>query len=396
MSNALIPVSTWPDLVQYGKDAGKKPASTIGNLLFLLSKLGIAVKYNVISKDLEITDPNGFYGTLDGGKNAAVNGIISLACKYGMPKGDIAQYLKAIGYQNQYNPVLDWIKSKRYDHDLNYIDLLCETVTPRPDFPDSFKKVLIKKWLISCVALLCNDNADNWSKGVLTFQGAQNAGKTSWFWKLFPQNHKEWGEESLVLNPADKDSVTTAIRNWIVELGELGATFKKADIDRIKGFITKKSDTLRLPYDRSESSFPRRTSFFASVNPSQFLRDTTGNARFWVIPVVEINYQHNIDIQQVWAQALDDYYNGVKWFLDHEESKILDECNESARETSAIEEMILARVPFGQSEMTATQVLQYLGYERPTGSDVRECSTILRKLYGDPFKTRSGRYYRMI
>jgi putative DNA primase/helicase len=395
MSGELIPVGNWPDLVQYGRDAGKKPASTISNLMFLLNKLNIKVRYNVISKDLEIDDPNETYNAFDGGKNAAINAIISWACRFGMPKGDVPQYLEAIGYKNQYNPVLEWIESEPYDGALNYVEMLCKTITPRFDFSEEFKDILIKKWLLSCVAMLCNDDAHHWSKGVLTFQGRQDLGKTSWFWKLFPSDHQEWGKEGVVLKPDEKDSVTAAITHWIIELGELEATFKKSDIARIKAFLTNRKDKIRMPYDRKESIFPRRTSFFASVNPSEFLRDATGNVRFWVIPTIDINFKHEINIQQVWAQTYAAYQHGASWHLDADEAKTLEDYNESAREMSPIEEMILSAVPFGPAEATATRILKhYLGVDNPTQRDKNICGDVLRKLYGDPIRRGDGRFFQ--
>jgi putative DNA primase/helicase len=379
-SNKSIALSCWPDIEPINR---KKPASTISNLIYLLNHLNIQVKYNVISKDLEISDPGEIYGAFDGGRDAAINAIISQCAKYGLPTNNIPGFLDAIGFRNKYNPVLDWIKSKPYDNDLNYVEMLCATIVPRIDFDVKFKDLLIKKWLLSCVAMLCNDDAKYWCKGVLTFQSPQNLGKTSWFWKLFPDNHGEWGAEGVTLNPSDKDSVLLAISNWIVELGELDATFNKSDISRLKGFLTLREDNLRTPYSRKKSTFPRRTSFFASVNPPEFLRDDTGNSRFWVIPVSEINYRHNINVQQMWAQVYQAYLSGLQWYLTQDESVILDKYNEYARELHPIEEKIISGMPWMEREVTATEMLYKIGYEKPTKSERNACAAALRKHFGD-------------
>ena len=200
-----------------------------------------------------------------------------------MSKSNTKDYLDAIAYQNQYNPVLDWIKSKPYDKGDDYIDQLCQTVTARKDFPENFKNLLIKKWFISCVAMACNDDARHWSKGVLVFQGEQNLGKSFWYWTLFPYDHHPWGQEGVLLRPDNKDSVISAVANWIAELGEIDSTFRKSDIAQLKGFLTKSKDKLRRPFGRKDSTYPRRTAFFGSVNPREFLKDETGNSRFWVI-----------------------------------------------------------------------------------------------------------------
>ncbi len=390
----VLPQSAWPDLKPFGRGKGN-PVSTITNLMYLLDYLNISVRYNVITKDLEIHDPDSVYGSFDNGKNSAIDAIVSQCNRFGLPSNNTQGFLEAIGYKNKYNPVAEWITSRTYDGKSDYIGQMCNTVRARPNFDPRFKDILIKKWLVSCVAMAFNDDANYWSKGVLTFQGHQDLGKTSWFWKLFPSGCESWGKEGLALNPSNKDSVAVAIRHWIVELGELDATFKKSDIARIKAFLTNRKDVLRLPYARKESTYPRRTSFFASVNPTEFLQDETGNIRFWVIPVAKIDYKHNIDIQQVWAQAYDLYCDGHEWFLPFEESQQLEKYNEDCRELSPIEEKIIAYSIWANDEMTATEVLSAIGYHTPTKADRNAAAKALRKHFGESDNTGSRRVFKM-
>lgn len=385
----------WPDMRTVKKV--DVPVSTVENLMHLLKKLGIVARYNVISKSYELVDDFNFYGALEGGNNAAINDIISQCCRYGLPKGDVPGYIQSISYKNQYNPVKEWITSEKYRGDDDYIDLMCQTVTARSHYNADFKNVLIKKWLISAVAMACNDGAKHWSKGALTFQGSQDVGKTSWFWKLFPPEHHDWGIEALKLQPGNKDSETKAARHWIAELGELDATFKMSDIAAIKGYLTSRKDTIRLPYDRKESIFPRRTAFFASVNPDEFLHDETGNTRFWVIPVVHLDFKHDIDIQQMWAQAYELYKSGEQWFLDPEEAKQLNKYNESYVEVHPIEEMILRGMGgYSPEWMTATDMLLRLGYEKSGHKDRLICGAAMKKYFGESVAKRKGRCYYVV
>ena len=151
------------------------------------------------------------------------------------------------------------------------------------------------------------------------FQGAQGLGKTLWFKRLADYD-KGWLLEGATLNPSDKDSVKQAVSHWIVELGEIESTFKKSDIDQLKAFVTKKNDELRLPYDRAFTTYQRRTAFYASVNAREFLTDTSGNRRFWVVPVTGINADHGLDMQQVWAEVKETLYSNTNfdWYLTKE------------------------------------------------------------------------------
>jgi putative DNA primase/helicase len=230
----------------------------------------------------------------------------------------------------------------------------------------------------------------------LVLQGRQLLGKTSWFLALIPDSLLR---DSVILtghhlDPASKDSLTTAIQHWIVEMGELDSTFRK-DVARLKGFLTSDKDKLRRPYARTNSEYQRRTVFCASVNEETFLVDPTGNSRFWTLPLVEINYQHEINMQQVFAQLAAELDRGEQWWLTPEEDAELELQNDAHRAVSALEEMILPALDLDMSEelwlyKSATEVLQAIGIDKPTNPQTRECGSVLRRHFGPPQKKVRG------
>ena len=78
----------------------------------------------------------------------------------------------------------------------------------------------------------------------------------------------------------DKDSIISALTHWICEIGEADATFKHEQA-QLKSFITANIATYRVPYGENYEERPRRTVFAATVNPAEFLKDTTGGTRRW-------------------------------------------------------------------------------------------------------------------
>ncbi|WP_228368236.1 virulence-associated E family protein, partial [Klebsiella pneumoniae] len=171
--------------------------------------------------------------------------------------------------------------------------------------------------------------------------------------------------DGAVLDPANTDLVKNAVSHWIVELGELDATFRKADIARLKAFVTLPSDKLRLPYDRIESEYPRRTVLAASVNENRYLVDDTGNSRWWTVPVSRCNYRHSIDMQQLWAEVRVHFERGEQWWLTDAEELALQGRNEEHEAVDPVEEIISAKFDWeslpggpGWRDMTATEVLQ--------------------------------------
>ena len=203
--------------------------------------------------------------------------------------------------------------------------------------------------------------------------------------------------QSCILRPDDKDSVKQAVSNWLVELGELDATFKKSDIAMLKGFLTKSNDVLRLPFAKKESHFARRTVFFGSVNPHNYLNDPTGNRRFWTVSCEKINYDHGIDMQQLWAEIYEQHYKKChSFYLSEDEHSLLNEHNKDFEALSPIEELIKSKFDWSKIDTfnvkwaTCTEILELLLVNKPSKADVNEASRVVRSLNGNSFdkKTR--------
>lgn len=213
----------------------------------------------------------------------------------------ISGYLSLISDENRYQPVCDMMKNECWDG----ADRLSEVYSVL-NVTDSFYKLLIKKWLIQCVAMANNSESDPYgADGALVLQGPQGCGKTEFFRRLAVE--PDWFVEGLSLDMNQKDSVMKSVGCWICELGELDSTTHREQ-SSIKGHITAATDAIRAPYARAVTRSPRRTSFCATVNPNQFLTDNTGNRRFWVVPVQRIELQTLLNLpknwfRQLWAQV---------------------------------------------------------------------------------------------
>ena len=237
--------------------------------------------------------------------------------------------------QNLIDPILDWLRSlprwagRDRISDLMYV------------FQDTshLSYIMVKKWLIQCVALSDNDGTRP-SYGVLVLQGEQGTGKTSTLRGLVPT--KLWSQGGFkdgmhIDNITSRDTIMTATSSWITELGEIDSTFKKGQ-QELRAFITTTSDRYRIPYGHEPQYFPRRTSFCATVNGQQFLRDPEGNRRFWVLQIQEPRYSNAMiqrfhekfgdpqdpyrdetAICQLWAQAIYYFQSGEQYYLTPQE-----------------------------------------------------------------------------
>lgn len=110
---------------------------------------------------------------------------------------------------------------------------------------------------------------------------------------------------------------------WLVEIAELSA-LKSAEVEAIKHFISKREDRYRVAYGKRTENFPRQCVFFATTNKRRFLRDPTGNRRFWPIevhitpPVKSVSALTAPDIGQLWAEAVALYKAGEVLYLSDE------------------------------------------------------------------------------
>jgi putative DNA primase/helicase len=380
--------STFPNQ-KLGSGGKIRLLATIPNVKHLLKGYDITARYDVIRKEDVIQVP-GVSGTSENVSNMMIEYVNSLATLNGIASNPVPRFVSAIANENLFNPVATWISSSAWDG----VDRLPEvygTLVVREDFPMKLKEVLIKRWLLSAVAAALMPIGFH-TRGVLVLQGRQLLGKTSWIRALIPDSLLR---DSVILtghhlDPSNKDSMTTAIKHWIVELGELDSSFRK-DVARLKGFLTSDRDKVRRPYARTNSEYQRRTVMCASVNEETFLVDPTGNSRFWTLPVIAINYQHGIDMQQVFAQLAVDLDQGAEWWLTPEEDAELEVQNSEHQAVSSLEEMILPALDFDMSKelwryKSATEVLQSIGIEHPNNNRCRECGRVLRDRFGAPKK----------
>jgi putative DNA primase/helicase len=365
-----------------------KPLHTIKNLVELLKRLKVTIRYNVIAKKEEILIPNQNF-TIDNQSNASLAWIVSMMKSVQMPTGNVQEFVNYIADQNIYNPVATWITSKPWDGKDRLTEMYGTVICADETNDGLLKETLMKRWFVSAVAGAFEPNGLS-AHGMLVFQGAQAMGKTYWFKKLVPE-HLKVRKDGLILKPDDRDSVKRAISYWLVELGELDGTFNKSDIAQLKSFMTSENDVMRLSYGRKESDFARRTVFFGSVNSDKFLVDNTGNRRFWSIECSSVNYKHQIDMQQFWAQIYELYKKGEPWVLQPEELEQLNKSNEKFEVIDPIEEMLQYCYDW-QSEQrywewkSATKIASEIGKKDPKKSDVNSISRLTKKMNGGQAK----------
>lgn len=368
-------VDSYPELKAYKSHFIVKDMSI--NLEHLLNHYQIDVKYNEMSREEEILIP-GLSLLSDHKHKLQSNYIADLAVKHDMPISRLFEHLNTIALQHSYHPVKNWIESDKLASDNEFYKLLnCLDTTD-----SALTEILVKRWMISAVAMLYESIS---AQGVLVLQGAQSYFKTSFFEALVPINFNAI-RTGHYLNPSKKDTLLAAIKHWIIELGELDATFKKSDISQLKAFITSSSDEIRRPYDRKSELFTRRTVFAGTVNDARFLVDDTGNRRWWTVELrsrINLCKLKSINMQQVWRYVYELYKKGEPHYLLSSELERLNTHNQEFEHIDPIIDALESKYDLsstGAVYLTATEILESMGYVRPTKAETTRLACYLAKL----------------
>jgi hypothetical protein len=238
-------------------------------------------------------------------------------------------------YCQQYDPFKEYFTTLPNNEDeADYITELANTITTtRQDlWIECFKK-----WFVAMVACVTNDKAIN--QTVIVFSGKQGVGKTTWIEKLIPKPLKDY-MFSGTINPNNKDTLIHLAECMLINLDEL-ENLNRTEIGTLKELITKTHIRMRKAYGHNNETLPRRASFAGSVNTAQFLNDTTGSRRFLCFEVEHIEYTHNIDINNAYAQARQLYKDGFRYWFNQEEIKEINLNNEQYQIRSPEEELLL-------------------------------------------------------
>jgi putative DNA primase/helicase len=187
----------------------------------------------------------------------------------------------------------------------------------------------------------------------------------------------------------------------MVELGELDATFRKSDIAALKSFLTSDRDIYRLPYARKNTSKPRQTVFFASVNDESFLSDQTGNRRYWTVQCQSIDFDHQIDMQQFWAEVKAIYEAGESWYLDRDQMGELNTHNQEFTAVDPIVEKVVTKLDWSAdkarwSYKTSTEVAEMVGVTFPSKSDIVRIGMHLKSVQGVKYRRSNGVTTRLV
>ena len=219
-----------------------------------------------------------------------------------------------VAHLNRFHPIIEYLEDQEWDGkprvDRLFVDYLGAANT-------AYVREVTRKMLIAAVKRLYEPGCK--FDYMLVLVGPQGAGKST----IIQMLALRWFSDSLKTFDT-KEAGEHLQSAWIFEFGEL-AGMTKTEVDEIKQFVTKRSDKYRVAYDRVITDFPRKCVFFGTTNNWNFLKDPTGNRRFWPVSVEPDKRTKSVfidlteyEIGQIWAEVLQAYRAGEELTLSRE------------------------------------------------------------------------------
>ena len=211
----------------------------------------------------------------------------------------------AVARRHPFHPVRDWLRKLKWDGE-SRLDRWLSTYLGAEE--NLYTASVGRWWLLSAVARILAPGAK--ADYLLVLEGPQGSGKSRALEILAVRT--EWFTDD-VADLQSKDAGLGLQGKWIIELAELDQ-LSRAEASRIKAFASRQTDHFRPPYGHTTQDFARQCVFAGTVNDSEYLKDETGNRRFWPVKCGAI--RHNLleqDREMLWAEAADRFDSSARW-----------------------------------------------------------------------------------
>lgn len=217
-------------------------------------------------------------------------------------KDKIQNALNIVGANNAYNVIEDYLNSLVWDRIPRVDTLLTDYLGARDTV---YTRAVIRKTLIAAAKRAIAKESVKFDPMPILI-GEQGIGKST-FIRYLAVN-ESWYDESLNTFEG-KDAAEHIQGSWIVEIGELAA-MSKQELSSVKSFQTRTTDRFRQAYGHHTMEYVRRCIFIGTTNDEEFLRDTTGNRRFWPVetriakPTKRVFTDLEKEVDQIWAEVM--------------------------------------------------------------------------------------------
>lgn len=303
----------WQIGLELQRSGGVK--DTLTNIILILrhDKNFSGVAYNQHSNSIDVRGKLPWEQVKPGWNDSDIAGAKAyIDSVYGIwSPGKFKDALLAVAAERAYHPVKEYFEGLPAWDGVERLDLLLIEYLGAED--NSYTRAVIRKTLCAAVARIYEPGIK--FDCILVLNGAQGIGKSTFFQRL----GGKWFSDSLTISDMRDKTASEKLQGYLIlELGEL-AGIRKMDVETVKSFVSRNDDKYRPSYGTVVESHPRQCVVVGSTNnESGFLRDITGNRRFWPVKVKGKGNKKPWDLKevdQIWAEALLKYRAGEELFL---------------------------------------------------------------------------------
>jgi predicted P-loop ATPase len=255
---------------------------------------------------------------------ATLRVIIEKDSKLAVSKQDIQDLIYEFAWKNPYSEVTKYLTSvyELYDKDRDE-SLIRELARDVLKVQTELEEIYVIKFLVGAVARALEPGCK--LDTALILAGKQGYGKTTFFETLAHPSRFVTISHSASQDKALKDSY----KHWFVEYGELDSKLSYNNMNNLKNYMSMRSDEVRHLYVNMSETKARHFVLVGTTNKDNFLIDSTGNRRFWVVKItspINVNWvEENRDL--IWASAVNLYLQGYIWYLTPEEQELSNQLN---------------------------------------------------------------------
>jgi Virulence-associated protein E len=350
------------------------------NCLVAIARLEIEGCYNVFTDTLYVWNPQQPRVQLTDAVVDSVRQHISKTFRFDPGKENTSDVLKTICHENEEHPLLNYFNRVGSTWDgVSRLPYLFQNYFGAED--TEFNREIGVITMVAAVRIIKHPGTKFDTVPVL--EGPQGSGKTQALTILAIS--EDFFNSQDILAASAREQVEAMAGVWLFELSELQG-LSKADTEKVKAFISRNVDKVRPAYGRHRVDRPRQTIFFGTTNERRYLKDPTGNRRFWPVDTTLINLDLlRRDRDQLWAEAIMLEAQGCSIILNKDLWSVAAELQKSRLSVDSWADELRTVGCYLQSgtlRVSSQDVLAHLGRtsDKQTPGDFRRAADAMRAL----------------
>lgn len=357
------------------------------NIEIALHKLAVRLRFNELAGHPIITTRDEQPARLDDAKLIQIWLLIDRRFGFRPTKEFFSDVLGNIARSNAFNPVLDYLGGLKWDG----ISRAKNWLSAYSQAPDNAYTRAVGRIMLTAAVRRAKHPGVKFDEMVI-FEGKQGSNKSTALQVLAVND--AWFSDSLQLGNDTKRQMESTQGKWICEAGELKG-MSNGDVRDLKAYLSRSVDEARLAYGRLVTVAPRRFVIVGTTNEVEgYLRDSTGNRRFWPVNVGAFDIEAlRRDRDQLWAEAVQIEASEASIRLDPELWEVAAVEQEAREQLNPFEELLAKALGEIHGRIWVLDVYYILGLEpeKITQQQQTQIGTAMRKLGWDKKKLKRDR-----